>query len=192
MNETLLKHWWLLALRGAIAMLFGVLALVWPGVTLVSLAALFAAFALVGGAVWTFAAINNRRTDDQWWFMLILGLASMAAGVIAMLFPDITLLLLILLMGANALVTGVMDIVVAIRIRKFIHGEWLLVLGGAASIVFGLVVLLFPLGAGAVALAWMIGIYAILVGALLLILSFRVRTWSRIHAGRSSPAAGAI
>ena len=191
MNQTLLRHWWLLALRGAIAIVFGVLAIVWPGVTLLSLAILFAAFALVGGAVWTFAAIRHRRSDEQWWIMLALGIVSIVAGAIAVLVPPITLRVLILLMGANALVTGVMDIVIAVRIRNYIPGEWLLALSGVASIVFGLVVLLFPLGAGALALAWMIGLYAIVEGILLLALSVRVKSWSRINAGRSSPAAGA-
>ena len=192
MNETLLRHWWLLALRGAIAILFGVLTLVWPVVTLISLAALFAAFALVGGAVWTFGAIKNRKVDSRWWVLLILGAVSMAAGVIATLHPAMTMLVLILLVGANALVTGVMDIVVALRLRKYMTGEWLLMLSGAASILFGLIVLLFPLGAGAVALAWFIGCYALFTGILLLVLAWRVRTWSRINAGRSSPASGAV
>lgn len=192
MNETLLRHWWLLALRGAIAILFGVLTLVWPVVTLISLAALFAAFALVGGAVWTFGAIKNRKVDSRWWMLLILGAVSMAAGVVATLHPAMTMLVLILLVGANALVTGVMDIVVAVRLRKYMKGEWLLMLSGTASILFGLIVLLFPLGAGALALAWFIGCYALFTGILLLVLAWRVRTWSRINAGRSSPAAGAV
>lgn len=192
MNETLLRHWWLLALRGAIAILFGVLTLVWPVVTLLSLAALFAAFALVGGAVWTFGAIKYRKADSHWWVLLILGAVSMAAGVIATLHPAMTMLVLILLVGANALVTGSMDIVVAVRLRKYMKGEWLLMLSGAASVLFGLIVLLFPLGAGALALAWFIGCYALFTGILLLALAWRVRTWSRINAGRSSPAAGAV
>lgn len=192
MNETLLRHWWLLALRGAIAILFGVLTLVWPVVTLLSLAALFAAFALVGGAVWTFGAIRNRKADSHWWVLLILGVVSLAAGVIAALHPAMTMLVLILLVGANALVTGAMDIVVALRLRKYMQGEWLLMLSGAASILFGLIVLLFPLGAGALALAWFIGCYALFTGILLLVLAWRVRTWSRLNAGRSSPAAGTV
>lgn len=192
MNETLLRHWWLLALRGAIAILFGVLTLVWPVVTLLSLAALFAAFALVGGAVWTFGAIRNRKADSHWWVLLILGAVSLAAGVIAALHPAMTMLVLILLVGANALVTGAMDIVVALRLRKYMQGEWLLMLSGAASILFGLIVLLFPLGAGALALAWFIGCYALFTGILLLVLAWRVRTWSRLNAGRSSPAAGTV
>jgi len=191
MNETLLRSWWLLALRGAIAIVFGTLAILWPAITLVTLAALFAAFALLAGAVWTFGAIHNRRSDPRWWLPLLLGVVSIGAGVIAAIDPAVTTVALVLLMGANALVSGVIDIAVALRVRKFIQGELLLVLSGVVSVVFGVVVLLFPLGAGALALAWMVGLYAILTGAMLLALAWQVRAWSRINAGRSSPSAGA-
>ncbi|CUI03615.1 HdeD family acid-resistance protein [Massilia antarctica] len=192
MNDTLLRNWWLLAARGAIAIVFGVLAIAWPAVTLLTLAALFAAFALLGGALWIFGAVKNRRDDRHWWMLMLFGLVSLAVGVLATFNPAITLLTLILLMGANALVSGVLDIVIAIRVRKFIRGEWLLLLSGVASIVFGLIALLFPLGAGAVMLATIVGVYALISGVLLLSLSLRVRAWSRINAGRSSPAAGTI
>jgi uncharacterized membrane protein HdeD (DUF308 family) len=124
--------------------------------------------------------------------MLLLGLFSILAGAAAALQPILTTLALVLLMGANALVSGVLDIVVAIRVRKFIKGELLLVLSGIASLVFGLVVLLFPLGAGALALAYMTGFYALFTGVLLLALSIQVRTWTRINSGRSSGPAGAV
>ncbi len=192
MNDTWLRNWWLLGLRGVVAILFGVLAMTWPALTLVTLAGLFGAFALFGGAVWIFSAIASRPAEQRWWLMLLLGALSVAAGVIAALHPAITLLVLILLVGANALVTGVIDLMAAVRLRKYMRGEWMLVLSGVASILFGLVVLLFPLGAGAVALALMIGIYAICAGALLIALAIRVRTWARINGGRSSPAAGMV
>lgn len=192
MNETLLRNWWLLAARGAIAIVFGVLAIAWPAVTLLTLTALFAAFALLGGAVWIFAAIKYRKVDPHWWMAVLLGVVSLAVGVLATFNPAITLLTLILLMGANALVSGVLDIVIAVRIRKLIRGEWLLMLSGLASIVFGLIVLLFPLGAGAVLLATMLGVYALFTGVLLVCLAVRVRTWSRANAARGSPAAGTI
>lgn len=117
MSESLLRSWWLPGLRGFIAILFGLAAILWPAITVVTLAALCAAFALL-------------------------------AGIVAALQPGLTTVALILLMGANALVTGVLDIVVALRVRKFIKRESLLVLSGAVSILFGAVVLLFPMGAG--------------------------------------------
>ena len=138
MNELLLQSWWMLALRGVIALLFGVLAVLWPGITLLWLAALFAAYALIGGAVSIIGAVKNRKSDEEWWLILLLGLVSLGAGVIAVLHPGLTALVLVLIMGANALVTGVLDIAVAIRLRKVIRGEWLLILAGIVSIVFGL------------------------------------------------------
>lgn len=191
MNDTLLHAWWLLALRGAIAIAFGALAILWPAITLVTLAALFAGFALLAGAVWTFGAVRHRRADPHWWALLALGLFSIATGIAAALYPALTTVVLILLVGANALVTGVIDLVAARRMRRVMEGPLLLFLSGVASVVFGLVVLLFPLGAGAFALAWMIGLYAIVTGAMLLALAFQVRAWSRLHAPRRSPSAGA-
>lgn len=179
MNETLLRYWWMLALRGGIAVAFGLLALLLPGITLLALIALFAAYAMFGGAVWTIGAIHNRKQDDHWWVLLMAGLAGIGAGLIALVHPALTALVLILLIGANALVTGVLDIVIAVRLRRRIQGEWLLVLSGVASIVFGAVVFLYPLGAGALALVWLVGIYAIATGLLLLALALRVRAWAR-------------
>jgi uncharacterized membrane protein HdeD (DUF308 family) len=192
MNETLMRSWWMLALRGVIAIIFGVLAISWPGLTVLWLVALFAAFALLGGAVWVYGAVKNRKNDDNWWVILMLGLVSIGAGIIAMVHPTLTALVLILLIGAHAMITGVLDIVVAVRVRKFIRGEWLLVLSGIASVLFGVIVFLYPLTAGALALVWLISIYAVTTGVLLLAAALRLRSWSRLNAGRSSPAAGAV
>jgi uncharacterized membrane protein HdeD (DUF308 family) len=189
MNDTLLRAWWLIALRGALAIAFGVLAILWPAITLVVLAALFAGFALLAGALWTFGALRHRHADPRWWALLLAGLFSIAAGMVAALYPALTTVVLILLMGANALVSGVIDLAAALRMRKVMEGELLLMLTGAASVVFGLVVLLFPLGAGAFALAWMIGLYAILSGALLVALAFQVRAWTRLHGPLATGAA---
>jgi uncharacterized membrane protein HdeD (DUF308 family) len=168
------RTWWMFALRGVIALLFGVLALVWPGLTLIWLVALFAAFALIGGGISVVGAFQNRKTDDHWWLALLLGLVSLGAGVIAIIHPALTALVLVLLMGANAIATGVLDIAIAIRLRKAIRGEWVLVLAGLVSIVFGVLVFLFP-GAGALALVWLIGVYAIASGILLLVAAWQLR-----------------
>jgi uncharacterized membrane protein HdeD (DUF308 family) len=179
MDDTLLRSWWVLALRGVIAVAFGVLALMLPGITLLSFVALFAAFAIFGGAVWAIGAVQNRKSDEHWWVMLLAGLLSIGAGIIALIHPTLTALVLVLLIGANALVTGVLDLVVAVRLRKIIRGEILLVLSGIASIVFGAIVFMYPLGAGALALVWIIAIYAIFTGAMMLGLAVRVRAWTR-------------
>lgn len=191
MNETLLHSWWLLALRGVIAIAFGAAAILWPAITLVTLAALFAAFALLAGVVWMAGAVRNRARDRRWWLLLLLGAFSVAVGVIAILYPAPTMLALIVLVGVNALVTGIIDIVVALRVRMHIKGELLLVLSGIASVAFGAIVLMFPAGAGALALAWLVGVYAMVTGAMLVALSLNVRSWSRLNAPRSSPPAGA-
>jgi uncharacterized membrane protein HdeD (DUF308 family) len=178
MHELLLRTWWVLALRGAIALLFGVLALVWPGLTLLWLVALFAAYALLGGVASVIGAVRHRHSDEKWWLIFLLGLVSMAAAVSAIVYPGLTALVLVLMMGANALLTGVLDLAVAIRLRQAIRGKWLLILSGIASIVFGVWVFLFP-GAGALALVWLISVHAIVTGVLLLALAFRVRAWAR-------------
>jgi uncharacterized membrane protein HdeD (DUF308 family) len=178
MHELFLRTWWVLALRGAIALLFGVLALVWPGLTLLWLVALFAAYALLGGVASVMGAVRHRYSDEKWWLIFLLGLVSMAAAVSAIVYPGLTALVLVLMMGANALLTGVLDLAVAIRLRQAIRGKWLLILSGIASIVFGVWVFLFP-GAGALALVWLISVHAIVTGVLLLALAFRVRAWAR-------------
>jgi uncharacterized membrane protein HdeD (DUF308 family) len=178
MNDTLMRSWWILALRGAIAIAFGVLALVWPNITLLVLVALFAAYALLSGAVSVVGAVRNRKRDDNWWVPLLLGLISIGAGIIAVIHPALTALVLVLVMGANALVTGVLDIVAAMRLRKSMKNEWLLVLAGIVSIAFGVLVFLYP-EAGALALIWLISFYAVLSGILLLTVAVRVRARTR-------------
>jgi uncharacterized membrane protein HdeD (DUF308 family) len=191
MNQTLLRSWWLLALRGAIAVLFGLAAVLWPAMTLITLAALFSAFTLLAGALWMFGAISHRALDRRWWVLLLLGAFSVGAGTLAALDPQLTIVALVLLMGANALVTGVLDIVIALRQHQQLRGEWLLVLSGIISVIFGLIVLMFPAGAGALALAWLTGAYAMLTGFLLLALAWQARHWSRSNGGRGGDPAGA-
>jgi uncharacterized membrane protein HdeD (DUF308 family) len=178
MDELLSRAWWMLALRGVIALLFGILAFMWPNLTLLWLVTLFAVYALISGVVSIAGAVQNRSSDREWWLILLLGLISVVAGIIAIMRPGMTALVLVLVMGANALVTGVLDIVVAIRLRKTIQNEWLLVLAGLASVVFGILVFLFPL-AGALALVWLISAQAIVTGIFLLALAFRARGWRR-------------
>ena len=191
MNDKLMRSWWLLALRGALLVTFGVLALAWPESTLIVLVALFAAYAFFGGVVWIAAGVSRRWPRWPRWLMLAIGALSCAAGAVAVAYPAITLLVLVTLMGAHAIVSGVFDIAAAIRLRKLIHNEWLLVLSGIVSLVFGALVLLYPVAAGLAALVLLVSVYAILAGLLLLAAAWRVRNWSRLHGGRSSPAAGA-
>jgi uncharacterized membrane protein HdeD (DUF308 family) len=174
-NDLLKKAWWMLALRGAAALIFGILAILWPDLTLLVLVGFFAAYAFITAAASLWGGWQNRATDKGWWLLLLLGLVAFASGVLSLIYPAITALVLVLLMGANALVTGIIDIAVAIRLRKTLRNEWLLILTGIVSVVFGVLVMLFP-GAGALAMVWMVSFYAVLTGVLLLALAFRMRS----------------
>jgi uncharacterized membrane protein HdeD (DUF308 family) len=160
--------------RGAAGILFGLLALLWPGLTLLLLVGMFAAYALIGGIAAVGAAIRHRSIRTDWWIPLLLGLCTIAAGLIALVAPGVTALVLIAVMGANAIVTGVLDVITGVRLKRRGRTEWLLFVIGIVSVLFGIFVLLFP-GAGALALVWIISTYAFVTGALLLVLSLAAR-----------------
>ncbi|CDG82073.1 putative membrane protein [Janthinobacterium agaricidamnosum NBRC 102515 = DSM 9628] len=169
----LMRSWWILALRGLVAVLFGIAALALPAVTLLSLIAVFAVYALLAGTVSVVGALGNRQRSDDWWILLALGVCSLVAGVLAAMYPALTGLALVLVIGINALVTGALDIVLALRLRKAMRGESLLIVSAAVSLLFGFLVLAYP-AAGALVLVWLIGGYALLTGALYLVLAYRV------------------
>jgi uncharacterized membrane protein HdeD (DUF308 family) len=176
MNELFSKSWRSLALRGVISLVFGILAALWPGITLLWLLIMFAAYALIQGVVSAVAAFQSRKTHHDWWLMLLWGVVGIGAGVTALMLPDLTAVVLVLVIGATALASGIVDIAMAIRLRKTIHGEGFLILNGIISIAFGAFVFFFP-GAGALALVWMIAMYAIVSGLLLLALAWRAKKW---------------
>lgn len=161
-------------LRGVAALLFGGLALWWPGLTLVWLVAMFAVFALFTGAASIVTAFTRRRADRQWWLPLLLGVVSVAAGIAALVYPGLTTLVLVMVIGANAIVTGALDIAIAMRLRRVLRGGWLMALSGIVSVLFGVLVFAFP-GAGALAMVWFVSFYALATGALLLGLGWRAR-----------------
>jgi uncharacterized membrane protein HdeD (DUF308 family) len=173
MRQVLSRAWWMLALHGAAALLFGILALAWPGVTLIFLVALFAAYIIVSGIAGLVGALQNR-SQPGWWLVLLFALLNIAAGVIAVLYPELTALVLVLVIGVNAILAGVIQIVMAVRLRKEIEGEWLLGLAGLVSVLFGAFVVIFH-GSGALALVWLIAAHAIVVGTILLILAVQLR-----------------
>ena len=174
MDELLGRAWWMLMLRGAAGILFGLLALLWPGLTLLLLVVMFAAYALIGGIAAVSAAIRHRSIRKDWWIPLLLGLCTIAAGLIALVAPGVTALVLIAVMGANAIVTGVLDVITGVRLKRRGRTEWLLFVIGILSVLFGIFVLLAP-GAGALALVWMISTYAIVTGSLLFVVSLAAR-----------------
>lgn len=179
--DTLTHNWWIIALRGVAGIIFGIFTLLAPGLSLAVLVLAFGAFSLVDGLLTIVAAVRRHGTSNRWWALLIEGLVGVAIGVVTLLMPGVTAIALLLLIAARALVSGVLQIAAAIRLRKVITGEWLLVLGGIASLAWGALLVAFP-AAGALALVLWIGAFAIVTGALLLGLAFRLRAWGRSDA----------
>ena len=191
-TQLISRYWWALVLRGFAAIIFGVLAFTWPGITLQVLVLFFGAYALVDGILSVAAAIQSRGHTDNWWLFLLQGLLGIGLGVLTWLAPGATAVAILLYMAAWALVTGVLEIVAAIRLRREIEGEFWLGLGGLLSIVFGLLVFAFPL-AGALSLIWLIGSYAIVFGISLIALGFRVRRGKTgVGAGRMAGMSGTV
>jgi uncharacterized membrane protein HdeD (DUF308 family) len=171
-------NWWALALRGLLAVLFGITAFVVPWLTLAALVLLYGAYALVDGVFAVVASLAGRTFGTPWWAMLIRGLLGIAIGIVTFVWPGITELALLYIIAAWAIVTGGFEIAAAIRLRKEIRGEWLLVLSGAISVLFGLALMVYP-AAGALAIVWLLGSYAIIFGVLLLVLGLRLRSLSQ-------------
>jgi uncharacterized membrane protein HdeD (DUF308 family) len=168
------RWWWTFVLRGAVAIGFGVLAFLSPGWGLAILVVLFGIWALIDGIGSLIGAIRTRGQDRSWWLELLEGLAGVAAGVVALAFPEFAAQVLILLIAAWAVVTGAIEIVLAIRLRRVIRGEVWMALAGVASILFGLLLLVFP-AAGALSLVWLIAAFAIVFGAFEIALGWRLR-----------------
>lgn len=178
MLVVLTHNWWALALRGVAALIFGILAFVWPSITLTVLVLLFGAYAITDGIFAIVAAMNTSGRGSRWWLLLIEGILGIIVGLLAVFLPGITALFLLYLIAAWAIVTGAFEIGIAIMLRKEMTGEWIMALSGIASVVFGILLMLFP-GAGALAVIWLIGAYALIFGALLLALALRLRSWER-------------
>ncbi len=167
------RNWWALALRGAVAILFGVAAIVVPGITLAFLVALFAVNAFLHGI--SYLALGLRGGVEHRWPFLISGIVAIIVAVMAFLWPGLTAVSLLLLIGAWAIVSGIAEILAAIRLRAVIDNEWPLALTGILSVLFGLYVIAFP-GAGALTILWLIGAFAIVSGVLILLMAFRLRS----------------
>jgi len=172
------RAWWLILLRGLIAIAFGLLTWLQPGISLAALALLFGAYILADGVLGVWAAITGRKEHEYWWVLLLWGIVGIGVGILTFLAPGITALALLFYIAIWAIATGVLEIVAAIRVRKEIRGEWLLILGGLLSVAFGVLLMAQP-GAGALALLWLIATYAIIFGILLVILAFKARTFGK-------------
>ncbi|WP_346837876.1 HdeD family acid-resistance protein [Microbulbifer sp. SAOS-129_SWC] len=172
--RVLSENWWLLLLRGICAVIFGILAFVWPGLSLLTLVILFGVYALLDGFFTLIAAVLGRHQATPLWWLIIAGLISVAAGIVTFAYPQVTALVLVIFIGSWALVRGAFEIIGAVRLRGEIQREWLLIAAGMLSVLFGAAILINP-GAGALALVWLIGGYAILFGLSMIWLALRLR-----------------
>jgi uncharacterized membrane protein HdeD (DUF308 family) len=174
MMEHLSRNWGWMVLRGVIAILFGVLAIAKPGITLTALVLVWGAYALADGLLALVAGIKISDGGKPMWPLIVVGLIGIGAGIATFMRPQMTALVLLAFIAAWALTTGFFQVFAAVRLRKMISNEWLLGLSGLLSIVFGVFMLARP-GAGALAVIWTIGWYAILFGAALVVLGFRIK-----------------
>jgi uncharacterized membrane protein HdeD (DUF308 family) len=191
MVSNLAENWWALVLRGVAGVLFGIVALVWPPGAVTALVLLFGAYALVDGIFNLIAAFRAPREGKRWGWLAFSGVIGVATGLIAFFFPSITALALVLLVAAWSLVTGIAEIVVAVRLRREMKHEWLLGLSGLLSVAFAVLLFLMP-AVGAIALAIWIGAYALVFGGLLIALGIRLRSWSRSHRAGGGVSGAAV
>lgn len=188
MSATLAQHWWTIALRGVIAVLFGLIALAAPGAALLSLALVFGAYLLVDGVVDLYVTWRAYSANAPWGALLGEAVLNIIMGLIALVIPAAAVFAFIILLSVWALVTGVLELVAAYRLHSS-HGRWWLVLGGVASVVWGLLLAAAPM-IGAVVVAWWLGIYAIIFGAALLACAWRLRAQRPGLPSGSSPVRG--
>jgi uncharacterized membrane protein HdeD (DUF308 family) len=171
----LARWWWTFIVRGLLAVAFGVLAFFAPGLGIAVLVGLFAAWALIDGVANLIAGFGGRIRDKSWWLEVLEGIVSIIAGIIALAFPVLAAEILVIIIAAWAIVTGIFEIIAAFRLREQIKGEFWLGLAGLASILFGVILFVFP-GVGALSLVWLIGSFAVVFGVFLVILGWRLRS----------------
>jgi uncharacterized membrane protein HdeD (DUF308 family) len=180
--KILSRYWWMTLLRGVLWVLFGIVVFTRPGITLAALTLLFGAFVLADGVGNVVTAFGGRQEHENWWVLLLVGLLGICVGLLSLMNPGLTALALLFYIAIWAISTGVLQIVAAIRLRREIEGEFWLILGGLASVAFGLLVVARP-GAGALSVLWLIGTYAIVLGIALVLLSLKARGFAARLAG---------
>ena len=175
MLETAKRYWWTFVLRGIFAIIFGVLAWVWPGITLAVLAIFFGAYAFVDGIFLVINALGGWSKEQHHWLLLLEGLLGVGIGIITFVNPAVTAIALLFYIAVWSVATGVLEIAAAIDLRKEVQGEGWMILSGIASILFGVLLMIFP-GAGAMGLIWLIAAYAIVFGVLLIGLGIKLKS----------------
>jgi uncharacterized membrane protein HdeD (DUF308 family) len=173
MLENISRNWWLYALRGVAAIIFGVVAFTRPVQALQALVLVFGAYAFVDGICAIFAGIASHRFFESWWAVVLEGVAGIVIGLLTFFWPNVTTLVMLYFIGAWALITGVFEIVAAIQLRRVISDEWMLILGGLLSIVFGILMFALP-GVGALSMIWVIAVYAVVFGISEITFAFRL------------------
>lgn len=176
MLHLLARYWWALALRGLFAVLFGLLTFFIPGITLLALVLLFGVYALLDGI---FDIVSAFRSSTHHWAFVVEGIVGIIVGILTLIWPGITGMVLLYLIAFWAIFTGVLEIVAGIRLRAAIANEVLLILMGILSLLFGLLIIIFP-GAGALAIAFWIAAYALIFGIMLIALAFRLRRFRHV------------
>ncbi len=174
MARVLARNWWAFAFRGLIAVLFGLVALGLPGVTLMTLIALFGTYALVDGIGAVVAGVRAAERHERWWPMVLEGVAGIGAGVLTFAWPVVTAILWLYLLSGWASISGALKIASAVRLRRGMRGAWVLAANGALAILFALSALLLP-GLAILSLVWVVGAYALIRGIAFLALAFRLR-----------------
>ncbi|WP_414751926.1 HdeD family acid-resistance protein [Anabaena sp. CCY 9910] len=175
-GKRLTRNWWTVVARGAIAIIFGLVALCWPILTLKSLVYLFGSFWLLGGILLAIAAFQDRLQDNHSKLLLLEGIIGIGVGAIAFIYPGITAFVLLYLIAAWAIFTGIFEILTSVQLRQAIDNQWLPAVAGILSLIFGIILITWPV-AEALAILWLIAAYTILFGTLLLIMGFRLRSW---------------
>jgi uncharacterized membrane protein HdeD (DUF308 family) len=175
--QVVLRNWWMLALRGVLAIIFGLIALFFPGIVLFAFIIVFGVYAIIDGIFAVFVAIRERESLHRWGWVLVEGVLSIIAGILAFAFPRETALVLLFIIAAWAVLTGIMEIAAAFSLRDFVAQEWALALAGLVSVIFGILLFARP-GAGILALLWLVGIYSIIFGVLFIIRALQLRSWA--------------
>ena len=173
MSNLLAQNWWVIALRGVVAIIFGIIALFMPGAALLAFVLLFAAYMLVDGVLTIIAGVRAAQRHERWGWLIFEGILDLIAGGVAVIWPVITIVAFVLLMGAWAIVTGALLFGASFRLN-IPHGRWLMTLAGAVSLIWGVLLIIWPL-IGAVVLTWWIAAYALVFGVAMLVLAFRLR-----------------
>jgi uncharacterized membrane protein HdeD (DUF308 family) len=178
MFNLMTQNWWAIALRGLVALLFGIATFMWPGITLWVLVSLFGAYALINGIFAVIEAFRRDARREHWWGLLFEGVVSIVIGIVTFTWPGLTAMGLLYIIAFWAIVTGVFEIITSIRLRHEIRGEWMLALIAILSIAFGFFLVAFP-AAGALSVILIIGAFAFAIGALMIALAFKLRSLMR-------------